>query len=266
MMTGFPLVDRYIGTRLGADLSAFGNEGVAVVESPRRLRREQSYGFIHALWWFWLTDGRSVASVPPGAGEAIGEALREVRTAEQLSDQTLVARLRSSVDAALLAAGLPATDRVRCSLWFACNAAHLRRHPGESCRRLTDEGVPPAEELRLPVHCFPEGIVCGAVTDGRVVSVAYAHRSGFMEDEVADLGVETALAYADAAVPALWYLPLSSISRAQEVRRFTAVCPTTWRLRPPRVAWALCLMGPAWRCARRRIPLKPCCASSMRRK
>ena len=266
MMTGFPLVDRYIGTRLGADLSAFGNEGVAVVESPRRLRREQSYGFIHALWWFWLTYGRSVASVPPGAGEAIGEALREVRTAEQLSDQTLVARLRSSVDAALLAAGLPATDRVRCSLWFACNAAHLRRHPGESCRRLTDEGVPPAEELRLPVHCFPEGIVCGAVTDGRVVSVAYAHRSGFMEDEVADLGVETAPAYrrrgcASAVVSAV-------------VEHFTCTggeavyccVPDNLASAATARAWALCLMGPAWRCARRRIPLKPCCASSMRRK
>jgi len=195
MIASFPLVDRYIGTRLSANLSGLGNGGVAVVESPRRLRREQSYGFIHALWCPWLTDGRSVASVPPGAGEAIGEALREVRTAEQLSDQTLVARLRSSVDAALLAAGLPATDRVQRSLWFACDAAYLRRHPCESCRRLIGEGVPPAEGLQLPAHCFPDGIVYGAVADGRVVSVAYAHRSGFMEHQVADLGVETAPAY-----------------------------------------------------------------------
>ena len=187
----FPLVDRYIGARLGADLSAFGNEGVAVVESARRLRREQSYGYIHALWWFWLTDGRSVASVPPGAGEAIDEVLREVRSAEQLSDPALVARLRPTVDVALLSAGLNATDRAQRALWFACDAVHLRRHLCESCRRLTDESMPPAEGVRLPVHCFPDGIVYGAVADGRVVSVAYAHRSGFMEDRVADLGVET---------------------------------------------------------------------------
>ena len=64
----FPLIERYHGLRLDANLSALMPGRVAVVESPRRLRREQSYGFVHALWWTWLLDSRSVISVPPGAG------------------------------------------------------------------------------------------------------------------------------------------------------------------------------------------------------
>ena len=46
----FPLVVRYIGIRLGADLRSLGAGKVEVVESPRRLAREESYGFLHAQW------------------------------------------------------------------------------------------------------------------------------------------------------------------------------------------------------------------------
>ena len=76
------------------------------------------------------------------------------------------------------------------------------------CRRLADESVPAAEGLRLPTHCFPDGVVYGVVRDNKVVSVAYAHRAGVMEDMVADIGVETApghrrRGWARAAVSAL---------------------------------------------------------------
>ncbi|MEW6749784.1 MAG: GNAT family N-acetyltransferase [Candidatus Latescibacterota bacterium] len=81
------------------------------------------------------------------------------------------------------------------SCLFACSAGLLRRLPDPPCSRLRDARWPPAAGLTLPQHCFPDGIVYGVVRDGRVVSVAYAHRSGHMEGMVADLGVETAPAY-----------------------------------------------------------------------
>lgn len=59
----FPLVDRYVGQRLGVDLGSVAPGSVRVVESARRLQREQSYGFVHALWWVHLVDDRAVASV-----------------------------------------------------------------------------------------------------------------------------------------------------------------------------------------------------------
>jgi len=191
----FPLVDQYMGIRMEVDLSALASGRMAVVASPRRLRKEQSYGYIHALWWLWLEDGRCAASVPPGAAEAVADILESVGSRQTQFDSEVAERLKVPVDAALADAGLKPSDRVIRGLIFACDAAHLRRHCHGECRRLTDEALPPAEGLRLPAHCFPDGIVYGVIADGRVVAIAHAHRSGLMEDRIADLGVETAPGY-----------------------------------------------------------------------
>ena len=194
-MATFPLVDQYMGMRMEVDFAALRPGRVTVVESPRRLRREQSYGFIHALWWIWLTDGRSTASVPPGAGETVRKVLQNARCSEQLFDPELAEQLKRPVNDALRKAGLQETDRVLSDVCFACNASLLRRHRHGHCRRLVDKSVPSADGLGLPTHCFPDGIVYGIIADGTVASVAFAHRSGTMEDQIADLGVETAPAY-----------------------------------------------------------------------
>jgi predicted GNAT family acetyltransferase len=49
--------------------------------------------------------------------------------------------------------------------------------------------------LRLPTECFPDRPVYGVVADGRVVSVAWAHRTGVMEAEIAYVGIATAPAH-----------------------------------------------------------------------
>ena len=67
----FPLVDRYVGTLLDVDLGSIEPGRLKIVEAPLRLRRQESYGFIHGLWWVWLTDGRTAVSAPPGAGNAL---------------------------------------------------------------------------------------------------------------------------------------------------------------------------------------------------
>lgn len=194
-VSAFPLVDQYMGIRMEVDFSELRPGRVTVVESSRRLRKEQSYGFVHALWWVWLEDGRSAVSVPPGAGESVGKILEDVHGSERLFDPRIAEQLKVPVNDAMVRAGLKETDRMLRDVCFACNASLLRRHRHGDCRRLVDERVPPAEGLGLPTHCFPDGIVYGVVADGTVVSVAFAHRSGVMEDQVADLGVETAPAY-----------------------------------------------------------------------
>jgi len=191
----FPLVDRYHGIRMGFDLAALEPGALAVVESARWLQREQGYGYLRALWWLWLEDGRRAMSVPPGTAAAIGSVAREVRSPDDMFRPEIADRLRRIVDAALHDAGIGPSDRTLTDLCFACNAALLRPHPGAECRRLTDDAIPPADGLRLPTHCFPGGIVYGVVADGTVASVAFCHRTGVMEDRVADIGVETAPAY-----------------------------------------------------------------------
>ena len=188
----FPLVDRYLSTVLDIDLAALAPGELRVAGSPRRLRPEKSYGFIHALYGLWLEDGQTALSVPAGAHDAVSESMRLLASPSPSLD--LAQRLKPFIDRALTEAGLSPTSRTSESLLFACNGAILR-HRGPKAIRLQDESLPPAAGLSLPVHLFPDGIVYGVVIDACVVSVAYAHRTGLMESEVADLGVETAPAY-----------------------------------------------------------------------
>ncbi|MBI3947266.1 MAG: GNAT family N-acetyltransferase [Armatimonadetes bacterium] len=192
---GFPSVDCYTGTLLGINLPAVAPGSAAVVECARRLCCEASYSFVHALWWLSLTDGRRLVSVPPGAGPAVARALAQIDAHGGCLNPAAVRWLRAPVDEALVTAGLRPTARVIQDLCFACSGARLRRHHDGNCCRLTDGSVPPAEGLHLPAHCFPDGIVYGVIIDGRIASVAYAHRTGIMEGTVADIGVETAPAY-----------------------------------------------------------------------
>lgn len=204
----FAHLDSYVSTRLGLNLSCAESGRTRVSESKRRLTAEQSYGYVHGLWFMWLTDGRRVVSVPPGAGLQTKALLTDVASASQLLDEELAAALREPIDGVLKAKGLSPTNRVIRDIVFVCNAELLRTHPLNGCRRLTDDSIPAAEGLDLPAHCFPDGVVYGVVRDGEVTSCAFAHRAGVMEDLVCDVGVGTAVGcrrrgYAKAAVSAL---------------------------------------------------------------
>jgi len=188
----FPLIDQREGIRMDADLTALEPGETRVVESPRRLQREQSYGYVRALWWLWLVDGRSVVSAPPGAGERVERTIRDVRDPAQLDDEDLAEQLKEPVNESLRHAGLGPVDRVFSDVCFASNASLLLRHHHGDCRRLTDDSIPPCKGLRLPGHCFPDGVCYAVVVDREAVSIAFSHRPGTMEDRVADIGIETA--------------------------------------------------------------------------
>ena len=188
----FPLIDEREGIRMGADLAALEPGKTLVVESPRRLQKEQSYGYIRALWWLWRADGRSAVSVPPGAGERVEQIVKAVHEPRQLHDDGLAEQLRTPVNESLRQAGLEPVDRAFSDVCFASNERLLIRHHQGDCRRLTDHSIPPAEGLGLPGHCFPDGICYGIVVAGEAASIAFSHRPGIMEDRVADIGVETA--------------------------------------------------------------------------
>jgi ribosomal protein S18 acetylase RimI-like enzyme len=195
MPTFFPLIYAYFSALLGYDLAALQPGVIRIHPSRRRLLREESYSFRQPLWWLWLTDGRSLVSVMPGAEAAVAPLVAGVETAEMLHQPELAAQLRGAIDPLLRARRLPVTDRAHVQLILACNAHTLRRHPHRQLRRLIEASIPPVDGLSLATHCFPDGLVYGIVAGGRVVSVAYAHRTRLMEDRVADLGVETAAAY-----------------------------------------------------------------------
>lgn len=195
-MQRFDLVDRYLGEILGIDLTSMKPGECKVVESPRRLRCERSYGFVHALFGLCFSDGRIAISTSPGAADGVAEVLAQCKLEFKSNFQSdLLLGLQEVTSAARARMGF-APSRDASEGWlFACRSRPEFPLVGIDCRQLLDESITPADGLRLPTHCFPDGVVYGVVEDERVVSVAYAHRSGIMEDQVVDIGVETAMPY-----------------------------------------------------------------------
>jgi len=186
------LMEQFTGHFLGLDLSDIEPGNAIVSESPRRLKREASYGYVHALSWTVLEDGRAVISVPPGAGEAVRSVLPASIPTQFPTDAPSIDRLKSAIAGALAAAGLVSVERVFETLVFVCDGTLLKEHACGDCRRLIDSKFPAVKNLVLPSHLSKDRIAYGVVSDGSVVSVAYAHLTGVMEDLVADIGVETA--------------------------------------------------------------------------
>jgi len=189
------LIDGYLSLRLAVNLAAAQPGSPVFAGSSRRLRCEESYGFIHALWAIALEDGRCAVSAPPGAEDGVARAWGSRASLDPLDDTKSLAALRAAVDAQLRTVGAEPSQGPESSLLFACDGESLRRGALPACRQLIDESIAAAAGLWLPTHCFPDGVVFGVVEDGAVVSVAYAHRSGEMADQVADIGVETAPGY-----------------------------------------------------------------------
>lgn len=195
MNAKFRLVREYLGLRLGAKLDEARPDHVTVVESARRVQREPSYGFLRLLEWIEATDGRQVISVPPKAGEAVKEAAAALAADGGAHSGKAQVLLSEALAPCLSAAGVGGVNCCFRDLILACDASLLRRHDHGDCRRLADAQIPPAATMKLPMHCFPDGIVYGVVADGLVVSQAYAHRTGLMEENVCDVGIETADGY-----------------------------------------------------------------------
>lgn len=201
------LVDEYLGVRMGVDLSKVSCDETTIVESGRRLSPETSYGYVHALWWLCFYDGRSVIAVPPGARSSI-QAFIGNGGRPPLPSRAVGARLAAYMDPVIEASGLVRDDRIQTGHLFACDERGLCRHSMAACAKLADAEVCLAEGIYVPRRCIQDGVAFGVLAEHAVVSVAYAHRSGALQERVADVGVETTAEYrrrgmASASVSAL---------------------------------------------------------------
>ena len=151
MKRKFGIVEQYLSTRMGMALDVLAGR-TAVGESQRRMLREEGYGYVRVLWWLWLEDGRSLVSVPPGAGGPVQETVRTVGGPQSLFEADLAEGLKAAVNPVLEAAGVSPVNRVISDVYFVCSRADLRPHEAGPCVRLTDESIPPAPGLKLPTH------------------------------------------------------------------------------------------------------------------
>ena len=191
----FHNIEQYLSARLDCDLTQVKPGQPCVVETPRRLQCEPSYDDIRALWWLELSDGRSVISVPPGAGDEVRHIIGEMPSSEPFGGQAVLKHLQDAINRVLAQQDIKAVQRVFSTTVLACNATLLRRHEHGECRRLFDASLPTADGFNWPPYTFLEGILYGVIVDGKVVAVATARPTGVLEDRVVDIGIVTASAY-----------------------------------------------------------------------
>jgi ribosomal protein S18 acetylase RimI-like enzyme len=195
----FRLLGRYAAIRLGLDRDELKTRDQIIVESERRNYPEPSYAYVRLVWWMRYVDGRTMISVPPGARDVAARFATGRHHATCLPDESEAQVLIALINKSQARRGGPQASRVMQDLILACNHDTLRGVellPAlGSLVRLCGPGWTYAPGLRPPEQCFPDGVAYGVVKDGMVVAVAFAHRTGLMEDRVADLGVETAEEY-----------------------------------------------------------------------
>ncbi len=194
----FPLIDRYVGLRLGASLGAEREP----IEISGRLRPDPISGRVYPFWWVETADGRSAMAAAPGLGE-VTRLLADVRGGP-------LAAAEAPVTAELLEM-LPEGSELWPDLMLACNGDLLRPGQRAATVSLVDGAVRPTLGLHLPLGRFLDeqrAIAYGVVEDGVVVAAAWAHPTGVLPGGVADLAVATApphrhRGYAQAAVAAV---------------------------------------------------------------
>lgn len=191
----FPLLDEFTSIRLGVNPKNLRSQKILIIESTRRLRRERSHGFIHLIWWLYFGEFSTVISVPHGFKKKVESALKEF-IAESLPDKALASNIAERLKNTITLPTGVVVGSYHYSEVFACNQSYLKlTHSFLPAQRLGHSEHQIAEGIHFPTHCFPEGIVYGIVQNGKVVSVAYAYKTGIMEDKVADLAVETGVEY-----------------------------------------------------------------------
>jgi GNAT superfamily N-acetyltransferase len=193
-VSGCKLVREYLLSRLGADGAG---DGLTIVETDRRLRREMSYGYVHMLWIADFRDGAVIASLPPGSSGEIKAFLREnLEKKADITGDAFITPLKALADDDAKRLFGQKTSRCFTDLMFACDAETLApANPAVPVTRIVDDRFRCSKDIHFPGHCLPDGIVYGVTAKGKIVSVAYAHRTGEWQDRVADIGVETSKRY-----------------------------------------------------------------------
>lgn len=194
-MSPFVLVDKYMYSRLGI-LEEECKRGILnIIESDRRTKKEMSYGYLHFLWWVEFADGTTIISVPPKCKEPVEDFLAK-RSSSEITDKQFGIELKEFVDGlAQKRFGKEISTCFRDVMFACCNQTFKSAGTGVETVQIIDGSIPAAQGIVLPQHCMPDGIAYGAVVENRIVSTAYAHRTGEYENVVADIGVETAPEY-----------------------------------------------------------------------
>ncbi len=128
MMSLFPLVGKYLGVVLDTDISVIEPGEVVMVETPRRLRPEQSYGYVHALYGIFFCNGGIAFSVMPGCKPSLTHLLQAKPPGSgDVFNSAMLGSLRACIDDARYQIGLPPSRGIYEGRLFPCNNDLVRR-------------------------------------------------------------------------------------------------------------------------------------------
>ena len=191
-------LSKYAAIRLGVSAVGGAGDGLRIVPSLLRVRPESSFSYARVLYWFRLRSGEATVSVAPAIADVAARWITDRSHGPALPDDEQAQDLLEHVHRAELPPELVPVGIVRHEI-YACDCADLVAFPAVSAPasllRITTAGLTYAEGIYPPEHCFPDGTAYGVMHGRQIVSVAYGHRIGPLEAEVADLGVETAPQY-----------------------------------------------------------------------
>ena len=198
--TKFPITRKYISLRLGFEepYAPLRNRPI-IIETDKRIKREESYSFIRVFWWFRFLDEYPVISVPHGAKSLISKWLSGKQNLKRLpTDQEADELMEIFNRHHEQNRELQAIRKYRHKT-FLCNRDTINKIPTVERRaslvRIDRLGLRYEESISSPDHCILDGLAYGISVDEKIVSVAIAHRTGLMEDTIADVGIETAVPY-----------------------------------------------------------------------
>ena len=185
----FGLVREYLLTRMGITEL---NDKLTLIESERRLRCELSYGYVHLIWITGFDDGRIAVSLPPGIANDVKTYIRDNAVYNDIASKSFMSPLHELADRETKR--LLGKNSCKCftDLVFACDSESIKPpNPGVTAQRITDTRYECNADIWFPDHCLPDGVVYGVLENNKIVSLAYAHKTGEYQDTVADVGTVT---------------------------------------------------------------------------
>jgi hypothetical protein len=194
----FSLLRNYAAFRMGVCTLAEADDRPRIVPSLRRTKPEPSFSFARVLYWLRLRSGAATVSVAPYLAEAVASWISTRPPFVELPDDEQAQDLLVHVRSATVPPGMAAASVARHEI-YACDSTCIVPPPSvtppASLVRIRTAGLTYAGDIWPPEHCLPDGTAFGVMHSGKIVAVAYAHRIGTMEAQIADIGVETAADY-----------------------------------------------------------------------
>lgn len=127
------------------------------------------------------------------------QSLKEELDTKRFPNEDKIAEVIKNINTVLKKDGRALIEEKLYKKVFACNRLCLKEiefnDNSGTLKRIQNTRLEYAKDIWPPNHCLPDGVIYGIIKNEKVISVAYAHQTGIMENLVADIAVVTSKDY-----------------------------------------------------------------------